>query len=91
MIGEGCIINTACSIDHDCKLGNFVHVAVGAHLAGSVTVGERTWVGAGATISNNISICGECMIGAGAVVVKDIAENGTYVGVPAKKRLHIVS
>ena len=91
VIGEGCIINTACSVDHDCKLGNFVHVAVGAHLAGSVTVGERTWVGAGATISNNISICGECMIGAGAVVVKDIAENGTYVGVPAKKRLHIVS
>ena len=86
MIGRGCIINTCASVDHDCKLGDYVHVAVGAHLAGSVEVGDETWIGAGATVSNNIEICGRCMIGAGAVVVKDIEEAATYLGVPARQK-----
>lgn len=84
-IGKGCIINTCSSVDHDCDIENYVHVAVGAHLAGLCTVGARTWIGAGTTIINNIHICSDCMIGAGAVVVKDIEESGTYVGVPAKR------
>ena len=85
--GAGCIINTASSVDHDCRLGDFVHVAVGAHVAGNVSIGDRTWIGAGATVSNNVNICSDCIIGAGAVVVKDIKEAGTYVGVPAVKKL----
>ena len=85
-IGEGCIINTCSSVDHDNRLGDFVHVAVGAHLCGTVEVGRRTWIGAGATVSNNISVCDDCILGAGAVVVKDIKEKGTYIGVPAEKR-----
>lgn len=87
VIGEGCIINTSSSVDHDCRIGDYVHIAVGAHVAGSVEIGGETWIGAGATVSNNVSICAGCMIGAGAVVVDDIMEPGTYVGVPAK-RLH---
>ena len=84
-IGSGCIINTCSSVDHDCVLGDYVHVSVGAHLAGTVNVGEAAWIGIGATVSNNISIQSKCMIGAGAVVVKDIEEEGTYIGVPARK------
>ena len=84
IIGNGCVIYTASSVDHDCKVGEFVHIAVGAHLSGSVKIQEITWVGAGATISNNVSICGNCMIGAGAVVVEDITTVGVYIGVPAK-------
>lgn len=85
VIGKGCIINTCASVDHDCVVADYVHVSVGAHVAGTVSIGERTWIGAGATVSNNVSICGDAMIGAGAVVVKDICEKGTYVGVPARK------
>lgn len=85
VIGEGVIVNTASSIDHESRIGNYVHVSIGSHLAGNVTVGEETWVGAGAVISNNISVCRNVMLGAGAVVVSDIAESGTYVGVPAVK------
>ncbi len=84
-IGTGCIINTCSSVDHDCIVGDYVHIAVGSHLCGTVSVGNRTWIGAGSTISNNISICADCMIGAGAVVVNGIQERGTYVGVPAKR------
>lgn len=84
-IGKGCIINTCASVDHDCEVGNYVHIAVGSHLCGTVFVGNGTWIGAGATVSNNISICSDCMIGAGAVVTKNIVEYGTYVGVPIRR------
>ncbi len=83
-IGKGCIINTCSSVDHDCTISDYVHVSVGAHVAGMVHIGARTWIGAGATVINNLSICGDCMIGAGAVVVKDIECKGTYKGVPAR-------
>ena len=83
-VGKGCIVNTASSVDHDCVLSDYVHVSVGAHLCGTVCVGESTWIGAGAVVSNNVSVCGNCVIGAGAVVVKDIENAGTYVGVPAR-------
>lgn len=83
VIGKGCIINTCSSVDHDCCIGDFVHVAVGAHIAGTVTIKDNTFIGAGVTITNNVNICDDCIIGAGAVIVKNIEETGTYVGVPA--------
>ena len=86
VVGNSCIVNTCASIDHDCQISDYVHLAVGAHLAGTVSVGEGTWIGIGAVVNNNISICDGCMIGAGAVVVNDITVPDTYIGVPAKKK-----
>lgn len=85
VVGTGCIVNTCSSVDHDCIVENYVHISVGAHVAGTVSVGCRTWIGAGAVVSNNVTITADCMIGAGAVVVKSIAEPGVYVGVPAAR------
>ena len=85
VIGKGCIINTCSSVDHDCQIGDFVHISVGAHIAGTVVVGNRTWIGIGASVINNTNICSDCMIGAGAVVIKDILRSGTYIGLPAKE------
>lgn len=84
IIGKGNIVNTCASVDHDCVVGDFSHISVGARLCGTVSVGNAVWIGAGATVINNISICDECMIGAGAVVVKNIYNAGIYKGVPAK-------
>lgn len=86
-IGDGCILNTGSSVDHDCLLGNFCHISPGAHLAGSVAFGDLVWAGIGASVVNGVSVAPESIIGAGAVVVSDIAASGTYVGVPAKRRL----
>lgn len=83
VLGKGCIVNTSSSIDHDCIIGDYVHIAVGAHLCGTVDIGNQSWIGAGCTVSNNVSICRECIIGAGAVVIKSIIDKGTYIGIPA--------
>ena len=84
-VKKGCIINTAASVDHDCKLENYVHLSPGVHIAGTVNIGANTWVATGVSIINNLNICNDSIIGAGAVVVKDIKEQGTYIGVPARR------
>lgn len=84
VIGKGCILNTSSSVDHDNVIGDYSHIAVGAHTAGTVVIGDSVWLGIGAVVSNNIHICSGCTIGAGAVVVKSIDIAGTYIGVPAK-------
>ena len=84
-IGKHCIINTGSIVEHDNKIEDFVHVSVGAKLAGNVCIGKKTWIGIGATVSNNIKICSDCIVGAGAVVVQDICGQGIYIGIPAKK------
>ena len=84
-IGNGCIINTSSSLDHDNVIEDYVHISPGVRAAGSVRVGKGSWIGIGSVISNNVNICSGCKVGAGAVVVKDIAEPGTYVGVPVRR------
>lgn len=85
VIGVGCIVNTSSSVDHDCKIKDYVHISPGAHVAGNVTIGEMSWLGICASVVNNISITNNVTIGAGGVVVGDINESGTYVGVPVEK------
>lgn len=85
VLGCGCIVNTCASVDHDCCVGDFVHIAVGASVCGTVCLEEESWIGAGAVIIQGLSICAGCMLGAGTVVVKSITEKGTYLGVPARK------
>ena len=86
-VGKSAIINTSSSVDHDCIIGDYCHISVGTHLSGAVCVGDNCWIGAGAIVSNNVNVCSDVIIGAGAVVIKDIQEEGTYIGVPAKKML----
>jgi sugar O-acyltransferase (sialic acid O-acetyltransferase NeuD family) len=83
-IGEQVIINTSASIDHDCWIGDAAHIAPGVCLCGGVTIGERTLVGAGSTVIPNIRIGCDVIVGAGATVVKDVPDNVTVVGTPAR-------
>lgn len=85
VIGDGCIVNTSSSVDHDNVIGEYSHISVGSHLAGTVHVGENCWIGIGTVVSNNINICSDVIVGAGATVIRDITEQGTYIGVPAHK------
>jgi len=84
-LGRGCIVNTSACVDHDNLLEDFVHVSPGARLAGTVHIGQGTWIGIGATVINNRSVAAGCRIGAGAVVIRDITQKGTYVGIPARR------
>src|SRR3990167_2305685 len=71
-IGNNVIVNTHASIDHDCHIGDHVHLAPGVVCCGGVTIGEGTHVGSGATILQGIHIGDHCLIAAGAVVTKNL-------------------
>jgi acetyltransferase-like isoleucine patch superfamily enzyme len=79
-IGKHSIINTRASIDHDCVIQDYVHIAPGVILCGNVQIGE----GAGTTIMQGIRVGKWSVIGAGSVVLKDIPDHVTAVGSPCK-------
>jgi sugar O-acyltransferase (sialic acid O-acetyltransferase NeuD family) len=83
-IGDHCILNTASSVDHDCVIGESVHISPGARIAGKVQIGALSWIGIGASVINNISIGSNATIGAGCVVIRDVPDNAVVVGVPGK-------
>lgn len=85
IIGKHVIVNTRASIDHDCKVDDFVHIAPGVTICGGVKVGEGSFIGAAAVILPNITIGKWTTVGAGAVVTKNIGNNETWVGNPARR------
>ena len=84
-IGKNSIINTGSIIEHETIIGNHTHIAPGATICGRCRIGNNVLIGAGATVKDCIEICDNVIVGAGAVVINDILEQGTYVGVPAKR------
>jgi sugar O-acyltransferase (sialic acid O-acetyltransferase NeuD family) len=84
-MGDVCIINHGAIVDHECHLGNGVHIAPGATLCGCVSVGDNTMIGAGAIILPRIKIGVNVIIGAGAVVTKNVLNNSVVIGNPAKE------
>jgi UDP-perosamine 4-acetyltransferase len=83
-LGENVIVNTSAVVEHDCLVGNHVHIATGALLAGGVMIGDGVHIGAGAVVRQYLRVGAGAVIGAGAVVVKNVPENHTMVGNPAR-------
>ena len=85
VIGRNCIINTASNIEHDSHIGDFCHISTGVMVNGGCEIGGSTFIGSGGIIVQGVKICENVIVGAGGVVIKDIIEEGTYAGVPAKR------
>lgn len=83
-VGRACIINHGAVVDHECILGDGVHVAPRATLCGQVEVGTDVFVGAGAVVLPRLRLGDRGMIGAGAVVTRDVPADTTVVGNPAR-------
>ena len=83
-IGAGCIVNTGAVIEHDVRLGEFVHVSCGAVLCGNVQIGSNTHIGAASVVKQGVTLGARTVVGAGAVVVKNSEGGATLIGVPAE-------
>lgn len=75
----------SCTIGHDVQFHDYITVYPGVNISGNVILNDCVEVGTGTQIIQGKEIVKETVIGAGSVVVKDIVENGTYTGVPAKQ------
>lgn len=84
IIGAHTIVNTAASVDHDCRLGDFVHVAPGARLAGNVLFEDGVFAGAGSVCIPGTTVGAWSVVGAGAVVIRDLPGHVIAAGVVAR-------
>jgi sugar O-acyltransferase (sialic acid O-acetyltransferase NeuD family) len=87
-IGRHCILNIKASVSHDCVIGDYVNINPGATICGWVNIAEGAYIGTGATLKDRVSVGANSIIGAGAVVVRDIPDNVTAMGVPARVIKH---
>lgn len=90
IVGDHVIINTNASVDHDCVIADFCHIAPGSTLCGNVRIGETTFIGARGTVVNNIDIGEASLIGAGSLVIKNIPPHVKAYGSPCKIISYII-
>lgn len=84
IVGSHVILNTAVSIDHDCIISSFVHVAPGCRLAGGVRVEAGTLLGIGTVALPGVTVGEWAVVGAGACVTRDLPPRTTATGTPAR-------
>lgn len=83
-LGVGCIVNTGAIVEHDCVLGNFVHVSPAASMGGGAVIGDRSWLCIGSCVSDHIHLCDDVVLGANSCLLSSAVIPGTYVGSPAR-------
>lgn len=83
-IGRNVIVNTLASIDHDCIVGDGVHIAPGTTLCGNVQVGDGSFICSSTTIIPNLLIGESVIVGAGSTVIRDVPDRVLVAGSPAK-------
>jgi sugar O-acyltransferase (sialic acid O-acetyltransferase NeuD family) len=84
-IGKHVLINLNCTVGHDVHIGDCGSVMPGANIAGEVKIDREVLIGAGANVLNGLRIGARSRVGAGAVVTRDVGEDDTVVGVPARQ------
>jgi len=83
-VGSMNLFNLNSTVGHDTTIGSFNVFNPGVNLSGGVTIGNGNLVGTNATILQYITMGSRSVLGANALLTKDLGDDATAVGVPAK-------
>lgn len=78
------LVNKNCSLGHDSRLSRFSTLAPGVCLAGFTHLEECVNIGINAATKQNVHIGKGSIIGGMSMVIKNMPENITAVGIPAR-------
>lgn len=84
IIGKHCILNTSSVIEHDSRLGSYVHISPNVTLCGGVNINNNSWIGAGSVVKQQVTIGENVVVGAGSVVIKNVEDSIIIAGNPTK-------
>ena len=90
IVGPGCvlganvIVNGGGCLGHHSQLGDHVHIGPGVVTARGARVGDGAMVGAGSVIKPDCVIGRGAVVGAGSLVARDLGDDVTAAGSPAR-------
>ena len=83
-IGDFCVLNTSSTIDHECEIGNGVHIMGGVYISGRVKIGDYVTVAGKVGIIGHLKIGDKCTIASMSQVTKSLKEGSFVSGIPAR-------
>ena len=83
-VGQHAIIGAQAGVGHESIIGDAVHIGAGSMLGGNVRVGAGSFLGMRSVVLPGITIGRNVRVAAGSVVSKDIADNLSVAGSPAR-------
>lgn len=84
IIGSNVLIGPNVQIYTATHPGDYINRRTGFESGKQIKIGNDCWIGGSAIILPGVTIGDRCIIGAGAVVTKNIPDDATVVGNPAK-------
>jgi UDP-3-O-[3-hydroxymyristoyl] glucosamine N-acyltransferase len=84
VLSENVKVDNLVHIAHGVKIGRNSVIIANAMIAGSVCIGENTWVSPSVSVMNQKNVGSDSLIGMGAVVLKDVGDYEVVVGNPGK-------
>ena len=83
-VGDFCIINNGANISHETRIEDGCHICGGVQIAGNCHIGQCVMMGIGSCIIEKCSVGDNTCVGAGSTVIRDLSDNVTAVGCPAR-------
>lgn len=84
VLGNHCILNLGVTIGHDCQISDYVSLMSGTVISGHVNINEAAYFGSNSTVVPGKKIGKNSKVGAGSVVIRNVKDDVTVMGVPAK-------
>ena len=86
VIGQGTKIDNLVHVAHNARIGKHCVVVALSLIGGGSSIGDCSWVAPCACIRDGLAIGNRSLVGMGAVVTRDVADDVTVYGVPAKPK-----